>query len=431
MIGSDQGPRPRNEFPTIVRVDARLTATGPFLPNRPIVVQAVGSARFDALAVEIDFVLLDDDPEAGRSPTPRTNLLQKWQGSLAAGGETPQLEATLTFPRPGYYRVAALVRNMPSESDVRRYRDSTIVDRIQRHLWILVDDDGGRLTRGFDSEAIPVGSVPLYGSYGPFVSAATSAQHLGDLGRFSEAEGYSYASSWNLADEDGSASLVVTGTFKYRDYDQVGAPLVGVPGARIQGFCYGTAPVPWAFITVTSGPNGDFLVNCPGNYTVAIGHVFLDNNYATVGGENGSMAGAILAAGGGTVPLIAANDYAARVFLDLTVRAPQMIAYAGYSKGKVDVWVSDSDLGYGIFWCSTPFLGCPGNDMILTNLGRVFNFDGLFVTTHEYAHGYHWHAIENWAFDAGACDTLHYWSQTSNLGCAFTEGVATWLTMAV
>ncbi len=149
------------------------------------------------------------------------------------------------------------------------------------------------------------------------------------------------------------------------------------------------------------------------------------------------MAGATLVSSGGSVALVAANDYATRVFLDLSLRIPQIFQKFGFTKGQVKAWVSDSDQFYGIFWCTSPsFSGCTGvTDVIKSNHTRVFNvggfgdFDGLFVTTHEYGHSYHWFAVENWSFAGGNCGSGHSWSTKNTLGCAFVEGIADWISM--
>lgn len=99
-------------------------------------------------------------------------------------------------------------------------------------------------------------------------------------------------------------------------------------------------------------------------------------------------------------------------------------------------WVSDADPNYGINWCTSGFLGCPGVDVIRSNFTRVFSsgvsakWDGLFVSLHEYGHGYHYYAVEDWASGAGICSNgSHGWEETENLGCAFVEGLADWFSM--
>jgi hypothetical protein len=77
--------------------------------------------------------------------------------------------------------------------------------------------------------------------------------------------------------------------------------------------------------------------------------------------------------------------------------------------------------------------------LIRTNFGKVFQqpgdgykWYGLFATVHEYGHGYHWYAVENWSFEGPDClpGFAHQWEIKNTLRCAFVEGIADWLAMA-
>ena len=56
-----------SEFPAILRADAELTAVGPLVPGKPITIQAVGTARFEAASVDYQLILLDDAPKVSVS----------------------------------------------------------------------------------------------------------------------------------------------------------------------------------------------------------------------------------------------------------------------------------------------------------------------------------------------------------------------------
>lgn len=47
-------------------------------------------------------------------------------------------------------------------------RDTAVTDLSFETLWIVIDEDGGYLTDGFDATVIDSTRIPLYGSYGPF-----------------------------------------------------------------------------------------------------------------------------------------------------------------------------------------------------------------------------------------------------------------------
>jgi hypothetical protein len=231
----------------------------------------------------------------------------------------------------------------------------------------------------------------------------------------------------------GLSDLTVTGTFSYNNWDTPAGTLTGVPGAKVSATCSGGLPNP-TYVTVLTGAGGTFSVTCPAGYQYVSGSVLLENNYVNALGENGAFAGAFFfSSGGPPLQLEAANDYATRVFLDLTQYVPIVFSKFGYTKGQVAAFVSDANDKYGINWCSPAFLGCPATDLIRTNFTRVFQeqsdnvkWDGLHTTVHEYGHSYHWYAVENWSFAGGACGQ-HGFTQKTNLGCAFTEGIATWI----
>lgn len=68
----------------------------------------------------------------------------------------------------------------------------------------------------------------------------------------------------------------------------------------------------------------------------------------------------------------------------------------------------------------------------MTNSSRVFSGgtipdDGVFVTLHEYGHGYHWMAVE--PPGDNACEGDHFWQQDNTRPCAFVEGLADFLAM--
>jgi hypothetical protein len=131
-----------------------------------------------AAAAQLTLLLTNDDPGPSNAPAPLPKGLSAWTGSLTAGGRSPDVTATVTFGRPGYYRVSAVVQNTPTPVDPRAIRDTLIHDYIQRHLWILIDQSGGRLTEGYDSTAVPKGVYPLFGSYGPFMPIPQGATGL-------------------------------------------------------------------------------------------------------------------------------------------------------------------------------------------------------------------------------------------------------------
>jgi hypothetical protein len=399
-----------------------LSAAGPFVPGVPFLVRAVAVGRHAAPSAELELLVTDDGAELDPRLPGAGRALRRW--STAVGPGTRQENAyPIVFGRSGYYRVTAIARSDPEPSAARWSGDSLIRNLTIRHLWIVVNDSGGRLTTGYDTTAIPRGLRPMYGAYGPFVAKAH-------------------------ARPPGGQPLLLNGPYaqgfvRYRNYDLAGAPLTGVPGARVQTECYGKSDPTLLWydlqqtIVVVTAADGSFVVDCGSAHEYAEGLISFVGANETVQGEAGAFAGAYFATyGGETMQLAAANDYAARVFINLRTYIPIVFTRFGASKGPVTAYVSDANTLYGPDWCTTGFANCPGFDVIRMNWTGVFDLNRpnqydhyfvLFTTLHEYGHSYHYYAVS--PFGGEPCGQGHVWSGQSNLGCSFREGVAHWVAM--
>jgi hypothetical protein len=282
----------QSEFPAVPRVALEVTAGGPFLPNRPIPLAGKARARFDAADVRYRLFIMDDDPAAMRGAELKSpQLLGQWQGGLASAQER-FVHATLTFPRPGYYRVTATATNQQGPNATRWQADSLILDDVTANLWILVDERGGRLTDGYDSTAVPPGVIPLYGSYGPFVPrprtirSATQPRSLGYT-----AGGRDWLASLKPGDvhrqwdrgtpkpvlihasyQPQAPGAAVDGVFSYWNHDFSPAVLDPVPGAEVEAICWGKSE-PFVIVYdifesvyTTTTPWGGFHVGCSPGY---------------------------------------------------------------------------------------------------------------------------------------------------------------------
>jgi len=129
------------------------------------------------------------------------------------------------------------------------------------------------------------------------------------------------------------------------------------------------------------------------------------------------------------------TNYAARVYIDLRSFIPIVYARFGRTKQRSYAEVADNDPTWGIHYCpTTAYYGCQANDIIKTNYTRVFSTlapqDGLFVSLHEFGHGYQYYAVEPWATGSNGCsDESHGWTETENIGCAMVEGFADFIAM--
>ena len=438
------------EFPAVRRVELVLRASGSFRPGTPISITARVLAKRAARNVELQLVILDEDPTDSQGAERRTRPLTQWRGTLAVGtGQS--VSSTVRFSRPGYYRVLALATSQGDAVPSRSPRDTTILNSSFETLWLLVEEQGGRVTNGYESVMVDSArrhiisanaTIPLYGSYGPFrqrrrdgrTSSAASLAPLTSRGGAAKA---------SAAPNPGAS---MGGYVRYGNYDISNPPpLAPVPGAEVEVTCFGKSnpnvivyDLSYSFFTSTS-PSGGFGVSCSAGYDYVEGYVRLRNADVYVAGPSNAAAGAGFAAyDGELVELRVANDYAARVLIDLRERIPMVFSKMGRSRSRIYSEVSPNDPNFGIFYCHAAGAGgvCPAADMILTNYTRVFREDGLFVSLHEYGHGYHYRAVESWgAYTCNDSDgngrPEHFWAETDNLSCAFVEGFADWLTMWV
>ncbi len=411
-----------------------MAAVGPFTPGTPIRVRAEFTGRLAADQGDYRLYLMDDDLVPGPGPDIKVQEIGRHRASVSIGSRA-DLSETVTFQQPGYYRVMAVARSKPGPSEVRRIRDTVVLDHSEANLWILVDEKGGRLTEGYDHKAVESTLIPLFGSYGPF-RPKRGPQGGNDIRRVRP--------GGPVQGPEPQASLIggayATGVLRYWDRDSATVFLRPVPGAEIEAMCWGKSE-PWVLeydlfypVAAATSSVGGFTITCPDGYEYIEGNIFLRNGYVYAAGKFNQYAGAGFAGfSGANFELRVANDYAARVFLDLSTHIPRMWAKFGRSRSRIYAEAADVDESYGINYCpTTEFTGCQANDMIRTNRQRVFSTqaqdDGLFVSVHEYAHGYHWYAVEAWGLGSG-CGESHDWTETTAHLCSFREGVADFLAM--
>ena len=153
-----------------------LAVSGALVPGRPIQVTATVHPGDGVQATDVQIVA----PEAAMAAAHgwRRDFrydervlppLGEWS-SAAAPGRSSRYRTTLQVPAPGFYRVGVRVDSRGSE------RPSRIVEE----AWLLVDENGGRLTSAFDASLLP-DSVQLIP--GPFRTARPRTTGGGSSGR--------------------------------------------------------------------------------------------------------------------------------------------------------------------------------------------------------------------------------------------------------
>ncbi|HEV2147131.1 MAG TPA: hypothetical protein VGR37_06995 [Longimicrobiaceae bacterium] len=424
-FGPDPGPAPRPEAPTgpssddtgdspaIRRIGVDISATGSFRPGVPITVTTVARAQRPAEGVEYELIVLDAE-DSGAGSRGRGRVLDRFRGALPQGGEH-RLTGTVTFSQPGYYRIVATAASRRPESEPL-YVPGRIptIDFSSETLYVLVDESGGRVTRGPESTVIGPDRLPLYGSYGPFTSGRYRTQAPG--GNLARA---------NLGQ---TRNTTFTGTFVYyNDTTKVDEP---IHDALLTIECLDANLQVYDRFTRTTDVNGKYSFTCTSG--IFDGRIDLRNIYADVYGQDGEAAGMpyFNEMEGANRYLKAYNRFAAYVFATYRRYIPLAESRFGvYRRNAITAWVSPSDSTYPINYCDKVTTLCPREDLIRQNYTRTFGADGTYVTMHEYGHAFHYRAIERPATYYCSSSGVHYIDAPHTLSCAFVEGFATFFSV--
>ncbi|HEX7239992.1 MAG TPA: hypothetical protein VF263_06975 [Longimicrobiaceae bacterium] len=395
--GAPDGPGTPSEDATSVgpfirRVELDFQAVGSFRPGAPVTVVAIARGRRAAQDVDFSVVVLDEETQPGGTPPVRQ--VQTFRGGMGRGQEQ-RLNATLTFPKPGLYRVVASARSQPPADENLASADSVVGNFSSETLYVLIDENGGRAEREYSA---PEGRTPLYGSFGPFTQGQGAALP---------------------AQMQAQTSVTVTGImWNYNDltatHERLG-PTVGTLNCRSSTGSYVAS-------SFNVAADGSFSFFCASG--VYNGQIHLRSTYADVYGHGGAFAGASFDQSMGTnLSIQSSNQYAGYVYLTLNQHIPTANSRFGRSRPQIKAWVSTTD--GTIVYC--PYGGttvCPQIDIIRSHKGRVFGEDGIFVTMHEYGHGFHWRAIEPWPNTYGCDPNGHNPAVPWSRACAFVEGFA-------
>lgn len=390
-VAEVQNDSMRGEFPAVRRVELDIQARGAFRPGAPIVITANALARLAATDAQLDLVLLDAPGESARVRRPAGRGLGAWRGDLAAGGRR-QLGATVTFDRPGYYRIGVRAVSRPGAAEDAN--GAMVLGTSFETLYVLVDENGGRLTQGYDP-AVAAARAPQFGSYGPFQDAAAPAAPA-------------------TADLNVSAlSAAVTGRLVYWNVDV--SDRTAVPGAEVQVTCKNLNGSTHSYVTARTDADGYFSFYCPENRFD--GTAYLRDAYTFVNGHGGADIRIYFSEANGGAPVLeVGNFYAAHVFRMMTEMAPRAVGLFQRSIGETQWRVSDYDPNYDIYFGTSDL-------RIRMNYTRVFGEEGWFVATHEYGHAYQWRAIDEWG-EYSCTDGSHGYDELENRSCAYVEGFA-------
>lgn len=407
----------RSEFPTVRRVDVKLTATGPFRPGQPITVHAVARANRPSTSTRVEFIVLDVPaaPGVGDGSAPRSYSLGDWGGPLAPGAEAT-LRRTVTFAEPGYYQVLARAASRRPVDDPRDRDAHHVIDSTYETLYIVVDERGGRLTAGFDpGVAVDTTRTLLYGSSGPF---RDGPRPRGPTAGAGGSNGDRVKRRGDGGGGDVGIASVTTGVVQYYNNDiNASAPVVN---ALLTVTCTGPDGFSSSY-QVRSDAGGNFTAQCFDNESTSIATRLSNSLVNVAGSEGAAVFGDVYlpaSSSGSQVTIVAGNRYAAHVYQVLDRYAPLAQQRFGRSRSVLPVYVSDADGLYGPDW------GYGGVDRVRHNYSRTFGEDGVYVAVHEYGHAFHNKAIEPWRSYYCSPNGQHSRDEQLTLSCGFVEGFA-------
>lgn len=399
----EPGAVPTGDVLVTPRLAVDLRASGAFRPGAPVVITATAQARYNSANVDYDLLVLDDDGTVDARERGLGRGVASFRGPMGRGAQR-QLTATVTFSRPGYYRVAAVARNRPAGTDPLQAADSVLIDLAAQTLYLLIDEQGGRLTSGYDAAAL-VARRPAYGAFGPFVPGRGSAG------------GASSASRQAMANAVGGRHRLLYENLDLPLNPDGSVALSPVPGARIVFDCLNTSFVPVSKDSIQTAADGTFTVPCASGYYNAA--AYLRSTTAHVLNPDRSNAAVDSLWEFSDTDLRVKNGRGGHVQRLLYRYVPIVQQRFGLTRGQLTVLVNNNTS------VTTPTRYDPNVDVVEQNHDAVFGEVGRFTTMHEYGHAYHYKAVEPWAVNPNYCNGgPHTIDGVYEHNCAFVEGFA-------
>lgn len=355
----------------------------------------------------------------GASPRPAA----AWKQPLSARQDVVH-QTSVTFPQPGYYQVQVSATGTP---DVAANRDVQTVTH--NHVWVLVDEGGGRITPTFEPERLPEGAAPQPGP----VRFREGGAPLGRLDTGTR--------SGTQMRANVNTSCMILGIF-YCDaylyvnyYDQDSGVYRPLAGATVTTEYWDRDPYTGQSIfvderTQETDAQGRYHVDCTlySYYTdqvVLTGSARLSNDAVTVQ-RNGSGTHAVSFNHGRLYDLCeyAAHGYESfwdvqvsrnqgRVFDNLVHTVSNSRSLTGYSRGHLTVRVNDTG--------STSAYDSYYDNMVVEGTAIWGDF-GRYAVAHEYGHALH--EAELGGMDPYFCPGPYAYNTISSGPCAYHEGFA-------
>lgn len=437
---------------TAPRFQLDLQATGALRPGTPVQLMLTATGVAATPDAEIELVL----PELASAEASgwtnnyrplRTGALPaaaRQRGALGRGARTV-VQATVTFPVPGVYSVWASARARDADSipDVDA-EGRLLLDEAHTVVYLVVDENGGRVMSGMDRRALPATAVDGLGPRRLREGVAAPPAELARPPRRA-AGGASLATV-----PAGGPRLQTSGTLRLVvDYrDPTAQRYVPLANAEYYLNLYNSS---WAYIGGRSGflpADGSVSVGCGEAYYAEL-IVYAYNDFVSVGGASDFRSGQQIEnyatypgsdCGYGTL-WTDATPVPSHVFVSLDRSARAAQSFFGRSRPRIPVVLtSNTTIPYSTYCPPGTFQGCTfgGDDYLriqtdsTTAYGQqIWGRTGTFITTHEYGHAFHEKALGGFIRYYSGCGTHSLTTLATNMRCALPEGFADYFAVVV
>lgn len=151
-------------------VDLVLTAEGSFQPGKPIILTVQARANADLRQIHLRLALPELQVLRRTEEVPWRAIIGETlpneieQTATMTRGASVRLATTVSFSKPGYYRVIA--SGFVGANDVS-WEGQPLRDQVHEEMWVLIQPTGGGLRPKFDRSAVSQDFVPGIGAFRP------------------------------------------------------------------------------------------------------------------------------------------------------------------------------------------------------------------------------------------------------------------------
>jgi hypothetical protein len=423
-----------HDLQAIPRFTVDLQVHGSMRPGTPVTVTARARANLGTRDAELRIAF----PELevlrrgnGRFTVPTGVALPaaaRRRAGIARGAEE-RVVATAQLPGPGYYRVVATAQQRSDEPLVEA--GQAVQETVHREMWILVSEDGGRVTDAFDPALLPENAVKAPGPLRLLEKRAEARK--GDAPR---RRGKPATEDGDTPSDGGEVTIQSDGfyTWHYTFYNQDTGMYEPVVGADIilDYWTYDEYWQPYVYqsYAYSTDANGNFWHECGNPWGNTYNEWYQGATYARNASVDLSMVIGSISGDWNTCVTttyeVVLTSMAGQIYSRMTENMQRSTNFLGYSRPRIKVTLDAA--------ASNSFYTGGSTDRITmkTTSGsdHVWGQWGQFIMAHELGHAVHEKALNGNAA-GGSCPSSHYLNGAHNLACAYSEGFGNFLAAAI